>query len=312
MSKKTVFLFPGQGAQYPGMGHDFYQEFPAARLVFQEADDLLSQKFSSLIFHGSANELALTKNSQLAIYVVSLAIWRTFQKEYPEIIPAVCAGLSLGEYSALTASGKLSFQEGLQLVKSRASFMQEACESHPGSMQVALGFEEEEVREAIEGLNGVWIANLNCPGQVVIAGTKEGLEKATEELKKRKKCRVLPLEVSGAFHSGLMEQARQKLEPFIRSTQLSSGQSRIVMNAIGDFVDNSTEIYQCMIDQVTHPVLWQKGIEAMRAENMELYLEMGPGKTLIGMNRRIGIEENASISLETVKDFEKRILDAVT
>ncbi len=308
MIKKISFLFPGQGAQYPGMGRDFYEQFSVARFVFEEANDLLKTNFSELIFSGSPNELVLTKNSQLAIYVVSIAIWRSFEKEYPEIIPYVCAGLSLGEYSALTASGKLSFKDGLQLVHARGSFMQEACEKCPGSMKVVLGANEAEVVEAIKGLQGVWIANLNCPGQVVIAGTQKGLEIAATELNARKKCRILPLEVSGAFHSGLMEQARQKLKPLIRSTPIGNTQTRVVMNAVGDFVDDTNLLYQSLIDQITHPVLWQKGVESMRDAGVVLYIEMGPGKTLIGMNKRMGIEEN--ISLEKAVDLQEGVFHA--
>lgn len=304
MNRKIAFLFPGQGAQYPGMGRDFYTQFLVAREVFEEADECLGAHFSKLIFEGPAPELTQTKNSQLAIYIVSIALWRCLQKECPELQPAVCAGLSLGEYSALTASGKLPFREGLLLVRARATFMQEACERQVGSMQVVLGLEEAQVQEAIAGLNGVWIANLNCPGQIVIAGTLQGLEKAALPLKEKGARRVLPLEVSGAFHSGLMESAKENLKPLIQSVSLHPGNAQIVMNAVGDYVENTEEIRTHLINQVTHPVRWQKGIEAMRQSGIVSYYEIGPGKTLAGMNKRIGIEEGATVSLEKLTDLE--------
>lgn len=294
------------------MGRDFYEQFASAREVFEEADDILGAKFSKLIFEGPAEELTQTKNSQLAIYIVSIALWRSLQKECPEIVPAVCAGLSLGEYSALTASGKLSFNEGIKLVRARASFMQEACERKSGSMQVVLGLDEKQVAEAIEGISQVWIANLNCPGQIVIAGTQEGLAAAGQPLKEKGARRVLPLEVSGAFHSGLMESARQNLEPLILAASLQEGTSRLVMNAVGDFVDDLEKVRIHLIEQVTHPVRWQKGIETMRAAGIDSYFEIGPGKALVGMNKRIGIEESASFSIERVEDFEKGVLHATT
>ena len=190
--------------------------------------------------------------------------------------------------------------------------MQEACERQKGGMQVVLGLEEAQVAEALRGIQGVWIANLNCPGQVVIAGTLEALEKAAAQLKEKGARRVLPLEVSGAFHSGLMESARQKLQPLIQSVSLRKGNTQLVMNAVGDYVEDLEKIRTHLIDQVTHPVRWQKGIEAMRAAGVDFYVEIGPGKTLVGMNKRIGIEESASMSLERTLDLEKGISYATT
>src|SRR3990167_4717109 len=183
MSKKVAFLFPGQGAQYIGMGKDFYEQFPVAKRVFEEADAILGRSLSSLIFTGDKEELLQTKNSQPAIYVTSFAMHQVLQSACPDLIPYACAGLSLGEYTALAASGKISFAEGLQLVAKRAMLMQEACSITPGSLRVVLGMEEEAVRLALASCQGdsyACIANLNCPGQIVIAGTIKGLDLATE------------------------------------------------------------------------------------------------------------------------------------
>ncbi len=303
MSNRFAFLFPGQGAQYVNMGRDFSDQFATARHTFEEADDLLSYAFSELIFNGPSEELTLTKNSQLAIYIVSVAIWRTFQEQFPSIQPAVCAGLSLGEYTALTAAHKISFADCLMLVKARGQFMHEACISSPGTMRVVLGLEVEAVAQALATLNGVWIANLNCPGQVVIAGKEVDIEIAATLLKERGAKRVLPLDVSGAFHSPLMREAQERLRPFIESTTLRDSLVNVVVNADGDTVRSLDELKAAMIKQVTSPVLWEKGIRSMDNNGIDLYIEMGCGKTLAGMNKKIGVT-SPTISIEKVTDLE--------
>ncbi len=306
MNKKIAFLFPGQGAQYPGMAQDFYEAFAVARETFEEADEILSCKFSDLIFRGSAAELTLTKNSQIAIYIASIAILRTIQQQIPQLEPAVCAGLSLGEYTALTAAGKISFKECLRLVQARAQYMNDACETHPGTMQVVLGMDAQKVEELVGQINPphlVWVANLNCPGQVVIAGTKSGMEAAAEHLKANGAKRTLPLEVSGAFHSGLMKEAQNKLGPAILAADLRETQVDLVMNVPGDYVTALEQIRQNMIQQVTSPVRWEQGIRAMMKNGVTGYLEIGCGKTLVGMNKRIGVQE-PSLSIEKQTDLE--------
>jgi [acyl-carrier-protein] S-malonyltransferase len=305
MNKRYAFIFPGQGAQYPGMGKDFYDQFPTARETFAEADELLSQHFSRLIFEGPGPELTLTRNSQLAIYIVSVAIYRTVAGQLPFLIPTVCAGLSLGEYTALTVAGKVSFRDCLQLVKARAEFMNDACENIEGTMQVVLGLEAQVVEEVIGSLqpaHDVWVANLNCPGQVVIAGSRAGVAKGVEVLLSKGAKRALPLDVSGAFHSGLMKEARERLEPYIAQVMLSDTPVRFVMNVPGDFVSDREVMRSHLTAQVTSPVRWEKGIRAMKAE-VDCFIEMGCGKTLAGMNKRIGVEV-PTYSLETVADLE--------
>ncbi|MBS0628933.1 MAG: ACP S-malonyltransferase [Verrucomicrobia bacterium] len=298
MNKKIAFIFPGQGAQYPGMGRDFYKEFEAAKAVFDEADAILGRPFSQLIFNGPAEELTQTKNSQLAIFITSIAILRVI-----DLKPVVCSGLSLGEYSALVAAGKLSFKDALLLVEARGRLMQEACEKFPGTMVVVLGLEPDLIQEAIAPIGNVWIANLNCPGQVVIAGTKEGIEKATEVLKEKGARRVLPLEVSGAFHSGLMRSAQEGLQPYIEQLNLVETDVDIVMNVPGNYVSSIQEIRNNVVQQVTSPVYWQKGIEAQVKNGIDLFVEIGPGKTLAGMNKRIGVSVE-TLSIEKVEDIQ--------
>ncbi|MGE5196173.1 MAG: ACP S-malonyltransferase [Anaerolineae bacterium] len=306
-SSQIAFLFPGQGAQYPGMVKDFYDHFPIVREVFEEAEDLLSRTLSSLIFEGPAAELTLTKNSQLAIYVVSIAILRALQEQFPDLKPSVCAGLSLGEYSALTAAKKLSFQEGLLLVQARGEYMHDACISNPGTMQVILGLEADLVETIIKEINPphpVWVANLNCPGQVVIAGTLAGVEQAAIVLKQKGAKRALPLDVAGAFHSELMREASTKLEPRIEAIEFVDSDIDLVMNVPGDYVGAIEDIRLHLVHQVTSPVRWESGIRSIEKKGVDFFLEIGCGKTLQGMNKRIGILA-PTYSVEKLSDLEE-------
>jgi [acyl-carrier-protein] S-malonyltransferase len=307
MNKKCAFLFPGQGTQFPGMGKDFYDQFPIAKQTFEEADQFLNRPFSTLIFEGPSAELTLTKNSQIAIYITSIAILRVVQKQFPELKPVSCAGLSLGEYTALTAAGKIDFLDCLDLVRTRAEAMHEACEETKGTMHVVLGMTEEAVETIIRELNPpypVWIANLNCPGQIVIAGSLAAVALAAEVLKQKGAKRVLPLDVSGAFHSGLMQSAQVKLAAKITAVPFCESSIEIVMNVPGDFISSREQMRQALIDQVVEPVRWEKGICKMRESNIDVYLEMGPGKTLSGMNKRIGVAES-TYSIEKTLDLEE-------
>ncbi len=289
------------------MGKDFYDQFLIARQTFEEADDFLNSSFSKLIFEGPSHDLTLTKNSQIAIYITSIAILRVVQQQFPNLKPAICAGLSLGEYTALTAAGKLSFTDCLDLVRTRADAMHLACEEIKGSMQVVLGMAEEAVEAVIAALNPphpVWVANLNCPGQVVIAGSMDALAMARDALKEKGARRVLPLEVSGAFHSGLMGSAAEKLKTKIATTAFEISAIQVVMNVPGDLVTSAQEMRKVLIEQVTSPVRWERGIRKMMECQMDFYLEMGPGKTLSGMNRKIGVKE-LTFSVEKTNDLDE-------
>lgn len=282
------------------MGKDFYDAFSIVRETFQEADDFLSQNFTRLIFEGSLEELTLTKNSQTAIFIVSTALYRCLQQQFPDLVAAVCAGLSLGEYTALFASKRISFTECLKLVYFRGQYMHDACLEAMGAMRVVLGLEQEAVAQRLP--SSIWIANLNCPGQVVIAGLAHQMPQAEEALKSAGAKRVLPLEVSGAFHTPLMRSAQEKLTPLLLSAPLKESSIEFVMNVTGDYVQSIEEIRKNLIAQVSHPTHWEKAIRSIK--EIETYLEIGPGKTLSGMNRKIGVAGNC-LNIETVADLEK-------
>jgi len=299
MTKKIAFIFPGQGAQYVGMGKEFYDAYPAAREVFEEASDILSTDFAKLIFEGPADELMLTKNSQPAIFVVSVAILRVVLSQMPELKPTVCAGLSLGEYTALYASGRVSFAQALKLVAARGQAMQDACIETKGTMRVVLGMDEEAVRGALP--DQVWIANLNCPGQVVIAGAVSAMPQAEEALKASGAKRVLPLDVSGAFHTPLMQSAQDRLKPLLMEAAFSESGVDFVMNVPGDYVRTLGEVRQFLIDQVAKATRWEKGVRAMG--DIDLFVEIGPGRSLSGMNKKIGVA-GRTVNVEKLADLE--------
>ncbi len=307
MSEQIAFLFPGQGAQSIGMGRDFFDSFRVAREVFEEADERLGFYLSRLIFSGDRAELTATKNSQVAIYVTSLAIQKVIADQMPTLQPVVCSGLSLGEYTALTVAGKLSWDQGLALVRARGEYMEAAGRSCPGTMAVVLGMAVDKIRQVIatSAEKEVWIANLNCPGQVVISGTEKGIARISQALLTHGAKRVLSLAVSGAFHSGLMASAQEKLAPLIHATSLvEETASSIVMNVPGDYVTHSPDQKRYLIEQVVAPVYWEKGIRAMKERGVTRFIEIGCGKTLVGMNRKMGLG-SATLHVEKVEDLER-------
>lgn len=304
--KKIAFIFPGQGAQAVGMGLDFAENYPIARETFEEANDLIRRDLSSIIWQGPIELLTETKNSQTGIYVNSIALLRVLNQLFPNVQPQFCAGLSLGEYSALTASGRLGFHEGISLVEKRGQYMNDACLSTKGTMAVVMGMEAAEVEELVKEVampNDLWVANLNCPGQVVISGTLKGIEAGSEKAKAKGAKRVIPLQVFGAFHSGLMAQAKERLKKEILATPFQDSKVRVAMNTTGGFVDEARAIQHNLIEQVVSPVRWEQGVRAMDKEGVTLYVEIGCGKTLSGMNKRIGVQ-GETVSLEKIEDLE--------
>lgn len=304
--QRIAFLFPGQGAQYPGMAQDFFDKFSAARLTFEEADDLLKYSLSTLILKGPEEILKETKNSQLGIYVTSIAILRVVQELYP-LKPYVCSGLSLGEYSALTAGEWLSFRHTLPLVKFRGEFMNEACEATLGTMAVVMGLDASTVQQVVKEVNlpnELWIANYNCPGQVILSGTLKGIEAGSAVAKMHHAKRILPLQVYGAFHSGLMKRAQEKLVPYIQNVPITKGLSHCVMNVTGDFISTIEEVRSNLTEQVTHSVYWEQGIQAMNRQSVDLFIEFGPGNTLSGMNKRIGVKA-PTLTINKVEDLDQ-------
>ena len=304
--KNIAFIFPGQGAQYSGMGKDFADQFSEARLTFEEANDILGRNISSIIFNGPENTLTETKNSQVGIYVTSIALLRVLNKLFPSIQPVVCAGLSLGEYTAVTAAEYLDFAHCLPLVQYRGQFMNDACENTKGTMAVVMGLDADVVEGIVKDVNmphDLWAANFNCPGQVVISGTLKGIEAGTEAAKAKGAKRVIPLQVHGAFHSGLMRQAEERLAEHVKHAPIVKGSKELVMNVPGNYAKSLDEIRHNLIKQVTSPVRWEQGIRAMAKEGIELFIEIGCGKTLAGMNKRIGIPAE-TISIEKITDLE--------
>lgn len=290
MKEKIAYLFPGQGAQFVGMGADFYQTYPEAAHLFDQADVLLGWSLSKVVFEGPEDSLRATDVSQLALFVTSLAMHRVVEAYVGELLsPDFSAGLSLGEYTALTAAGALSFEEGLRLVEERGRLMRKACQRHPGSMSAVIGLGEEEVATLLaEGGEklGVSIANLNCPQQVVISGRKEGLEWAKTRLLEGGARRVIPLNVDGAFHSSLMTEAREEFAQRMAEVSFSAPSHPVISNVTAEEFSLDT-ISSLLVEQLTSPVRWEASIRRMEEAGVTKYLEIGPGNTLTGMVRRI-------------------------
>lgn len=304
--KKIAFLFPGQGAQAVGMGKDFYTQFSVAREVFQQGDELLERSLSKVIFEGPSELLTETRNSQAGIYLTSMAILKAVQSQLPELRPSVCAGLSLGEYSALTASGHLDFETTLPLVQFRGEAMNEACEVTQGTMAALFGLGADEVDGLVQKLNlphDLWVANYNCPGQTVISGTLKGVERGIALAKEMGAKRAIPLKVHGAFHSGLMRLAEEKLARKMEGITISKSSIQLVMNVSGTVVEDPETILLNLIKQVTSPVRWEQGIRAVMA-SIDLFVEIGCGKTLAGMNKYIGVMA-PTLTINTLEDLDK-------
>jgi len=305
--KRYAFIFPGQGAQYPGMGRTFYDTFSVSKQVFEEADDLLERNLSKIIFEGPDTLLTETQNSQLGIFVVSMAILRAFQGQYPHIQPVVTSGLSLGEYSALVAAQKLSFQEALFVVRDRGALMQEACQREPGSMAVCLGLTAAQVDDVVGGLdlpNELFVANYNCPGQIVISGKKHAVDQGIDALKQAGAKRCMPLNVAGAFHSGLMLSAEVGLADSLKQCQFKESPISVVLNVPGDFVQDMSVVPNLLQKQVTHSVRWEQGVRQMENFGVDQFIELGCGTVLAGLNRKIKTVA-PTLSVDKVEDLKK-------
>ena len=278
-------VFPGQGAQYPGMGKSLYEENPAAKALFEQANEILGFRITDILFEGTEEELKQTKVTQPAIFLHSVILAKTT----PDFAPDMVAGHSLGEFSALVANGTLSFEDGLRLVFQRALAMQEACEINPSSMAAILGLEDRVVEEICSGITGeiVVAANYNCPGQLVISGSTKGIEIACELLKAAGAKRALPLPVGGAFHSPLMEPAREKLQKAIEETQFHTPTCPIYQNVSTTAVSDVVTIKANLIAQLTAPVKWTQSVQQMVADGATEFVECGPGKVLQGLVKKI-------------------------
>jgi [acyl-carrier-protein] S-malonyltransferase len=280
-----AIVFPGQGAQFPGMGKSLYEENPTAKALFEKANEQLGFRITDILFEGTEEELKQTKVTQPAIFLHSVILAKTT----PNFAPDMVAGHSLGEFSALVANGVLSFEDGLTLVFQRALAMQEACEINPSSMAAILGLEDQVVEQICAGITEeiVVAANYNCPGQLVISGSTKGIEIACELLKAAGAKRALPLPVGGAFHSPLMEPAREKLQKAIEETQFNVPTCPIYQNVSTTAVKDVAEIKANLIAQLTAPVKWTQSVQHMVADGATEFVECGPGKVLQGLVKKI-------------------------
>ncbi len=305
MGSKNVFLFAGQGAQFVGMGKDLYEKFDIAKDFFDTADSIVAN-LKKVCFEGPEDELKLTKYTQPGVFTVSAILDKILKEK--GLKPEITAGFSLGEYSALYSAGVYDLKTGIELVKVRGDAMMEACETNPGTMAAIIGLEDDIVEEICKevsiGEEVVVPVNYNCPGQVVISGTKGGVEKAVQisEEKEAKHAVVLP--VSGAFHSCLMESAKAKLEEAINKAELKSPAIPIVMNAVAEEVSDIGKIKELILKQMTSPVLWKQSIGLIIDKGYNDFFELGPGRILSGFMRRIDREKRIT-NFQKIEDFEK-------
>ncbi|WP_174613251.1 ACP S-malonyltransferase [Virgibacillus ihumii] len=286
--KRIAFMFPGQGSQAVGMGKAFYEEYPDVQELFHEADQLLGTDISTIMFEGSKEKLTETENAQPALLLASIAAHTLLVKE--EVQPVMAAGHSLGEYSALVAAGAISFDEALPLVAKRGRLMEEAFPKGQGSMAAVLGMSQEDIEAVLQRLpedDAVDLANLNCPGQIVISGSKEGIDKASALLKDSGAKRVLPLNVSGPFHSRLMKTANEQFSKELNEIDFKNASIPVYANVTAKPVTEKEEIKDLLIRQLYSPVRFEESIRGMIQENVDAIVEVGNGKVLSGLVRKI-------------------------
>lgn len=281
-----AFVFPGQGAQFVGMGKDLYDNSPLAKDMFLKANDILGFDITSLMFEGTPEDLKQTKVTQPAVFIHSVLAAKAMGADFQ---PDMVAGHSLGEFSALAAAGALSFEDALTLVSKRAMAMQKACEMNPSTMAAVLALPDETVENICNSITQevVVAANYNCPGQIVISGSKAGIELAAEQLKAAGAKRVLPLAVSGAFHSPLMEPARQELAEAIEATHFVKPICPVYQNVDAKPYSDPDQIKANLVAQLTSPVRWTQSVLNMLADGADEFVELGPGQVLTGLIAKI-------------------------
>ena len=291
-----AYVFPGQGAQFVGMGKDLYDKSAKAKDMFHKANNILKFKITDVMFDGTDEDLRQTKVTQPAIFLHSVILASMLE----DFDPSMVAGHSLGEFSALVANKVLTFEDGLRLVSKRALAMQKACDAQPGTMAAVVGLEDEIVENVCNGIKDSIVvpANYNCPGQLVISGTKEGIELVSPLLKEAGAKRVLPLSVGGAFHSPLMEPARIELAEAINNTKFNQGICPVYQNVTGQPVNDPEIIKKNLVSQLTSPVLWTQTMKNILANGAKTIIEVGPGTVLQGLFKRV--DRNLDLSSATI------------
>jgi len=282
-----AYVFPGQGAQFTGMGKDLYENSATAKALFEQANEILGFRITDIMFEGTAEQLKETKVTQPAVFLHSVILAKTLNNFKPDMV----AGHSLGEFSALVANGTLSFEDGLKLVSQRAIAMQKACEITPSTMAAVLGLDDKIVEDVCASIDGVVVAaNYNCPGQLVISGEFTAVEKACEAMKAAGAKRALLLPVGGAFHSPMMEPAREELAAAIEATTFNEPSCPVYQNVTASAVSNADEIKRNLIIQLTAPVKWTQSVQQMIKDGASSFTEVGPGKVLVGLVNKIDRE----------------------
>ena len=290
--QKVAYVFPGQGSQWVGMGHDLYVNLPEAKAVFEEADSILGFALSALCFEGPEDVLRQTVNAQPAIMTVSVAYLRTSPQLQDRPQPSFLAGHSLGEYTALVAAGSLSFADALRLARERGRLMQEAGNQTSGGMLAVIGLDEATVQSVCQATD-TEIANINCPGQIAISGPSQVLDKAAQLAKEKGAQRVIPLPVSGAFHSRLMQPAADGMAQAVSNLRFQDAIIPIVANTTAQPMTSGNALKAELLSQLCHSVLWQKSVEWMIKEGAHEFVEIGPGQVLTGLIKRISKEAKA-------------------
>nr|WP_207751650.1 ACP S-malonyltransferase [Clostridium saudiense] len=302
---KIAFIFSGQGSQYIGMGKELYDNIPSCKKIYDKANEVLGFDLKELIFNGDKEELNITENTQPAILTTSIAILQAIKDK--GINPDIVAGLSLGEYSALVASEALDFETAVSLVKKRGRFMQEAVPQGVGSMVAVIGLDENKIKEVLKIASEkgiVEIANYNTNSQIVIGGEREAVEFASELLKECGARRVIPLKVSGPFHTSLLNEASIKLKNEFENIHFNDPKIKIITNVTADFIENGNEIKELLINQVKSSVRWSETIEKMLDEGIDTFIEIGPLKTLSRFVREISKERKATVKIFNVEDLK--------
>lgn len=301
---KIAFVFPGQGAQKVGMGKEFYENSPIAKEIFDKASEAVGLDLKALCFEEN-EDINITEFTQVALLTTSVAIMEVLRDK--GIYPDVAAGLSLGEYCALVAADSMNYIDAAKAVRKRGIFMQEEVPTGVGGMAAVMGLDAAQIEEAIRGIDEVQVANYNCPGQIVISGKKEAVEEGAEKCKEAGAKRTVMLNVSGPFHSDLLKGAGTKLQAVLDEIEIKTPEIPYVANATAEYVTEQAEILPLLVKQVSTSVRWQQSVERMAADGVDTFIELGPGRTLAGFNKKIGKaigKELKTYSVGTIAEME--------